>query len=401
MSKISRLKIKLPNDINIFTIIKVYLLKKISNKIYIYIDDRICDSSMNDNIDKIVSILNNFNICIDKIIKYSEYYNIIRIYIHRLIKFNNIQLIPDYESKKNIYLDDYKLFSNKYNTLKISLISDKSTNFNYTIIDHNIYDETFLLLVIDYSENISYIPIDNIYSVINTTIRNILSDKLYFTYPEPVLSNITHSINNYMSINNDNTNIISINNISLEYLYRLSIDNIIDIISNNVLIDNYIINTTKYIDDINNNTACFIENPINVILSNNKTINIYNHIININKQIYIENKDNSIFSNDNNIKLKYGGMIRITTNQNNKLYGKLTGKSKKKKKLSTHWIPYNNPVNKTCFILEDSKQTIGLYSNFDISTKYFINIYNKIYMFKFNVNPLEYSSLILLNNSKN
>jgi hypothetical protein len=190
--------------------------------------------------------------------------------------------------------------------------------------------------------------------------------------------------------------------IPLDVCHKLGIDTIIDIVKNNISTDNYTVNTTKCFANVNDNTVYLIENPINIILTNNKTINIYNNSINITNNIYIEN-NNNIFTNERiNIKLKYDGMLHIHK-QNNQLFGTLydLSKKKKKKKNSNVWIPQNKPLNKTCFIFENSKKTIGIYSIFDISTKYFIKIFNNIYMFNFNDISQQYSSLILLNNHKN
>ena len=394
MSKISRIKIKLINDINIFIIVKAYLLRKISNKLYIYIDDRIYIPTINEDIDKMISIMNNFGIHIDNVIRYSEYYNIAHIYIHRLIKLNSIQIIPEFNNpNKDMYLNDYKLFFNNYDSIKLSLICDKKTNTCYDIYDNTLYDEIFLLLLIDYSENVSYIPIDYKYNPLMNTIKNVLSDKLYFNYPEYVLSNITQLINNYQ------THQLSILNIPLVNLYETDIDIIIEIIKNNKLINNYIINTTDIIENIDNNTVYLINNPININLLNNKTISINNKIINVSNNLYIDNNCN-FTQEGKNVKLKYGGIIHIK-NIDNMLYGKFKSSTKNKKKISTNWIPYIQPLNKTCFELEDTKQIIGLYYNFDITTKYFIKIHNHTYILNFNKNPNEYSCLVLLNNFKN
>lgn len=400
MSKISRICIKLPNDINIFTIVKSYLLKKISDKLYIYIDDSIYDSDIDDNIFKLITMMNNFGIYVDCIIRYSDYYNISRIYIHRLIKSANIKIITDFSNpKKDIYLNDYNLLSTNYYNLKILLISNTYPDFNYIIFDKGTYDELFLITVIDDSEKISYLPIDNKNNNITDKIKNILSTNLHFKYPEPVLFDITTLINNYINIHSNthsNKSNLSILDLLMNQLYKLNVDNIIDIIKNHELINNYAVNITTSIDNINSNTVYVIENPINIMLSNNKIISIHNTIINLTNKLYIENTSNYDFTHEGSkFNLKYAGNIYIKYLDNN-LYGTFRGIIKKKKKISTKWIPNIKPINQTCYKIEDSKTIIAIYSNFDITTKQFIHINNKIYLFDFNTNHNEYSSLILL-----
>lgn len=399
MSKISRLHIKLPDDINIFTIIKSYLLKKISDKLYIYIDDRLSDPNIDDNINKLIMIMNTFGIYIERIIRYSEYYNIFRIYIHRLNKLNNIKIITDFnDPKKDIYLNDYKLLSTSYYNLTILLISDKYPDFNYIIFDKGVYDEYILLTIMDDSEKISYLPVDTTYNnYVFDNIKNILMQKLYFRYPEPVLSDITSLINNYNNTYR-NTNNLSILKIPIDKLYKLDINNIINIIKHHEIINDYIVNITHNIDNINSNTVYIIEHPINIILSNSKTVNIYNSIIHVSNKLYIENIYNSDFTPEGvRFNLKYIGNVYIKS-LNNNIYGTFHSilKKKKKNKVSTKWIPDIKPINQTCYKINDSDQTIAIYSTFDITTKQFIHLNNKIYLFDFNINPNEYSRLLLL-----
>lgn len=389
MSKISRIVIKLHTDINIFTIVKTYLLRTISDKLYIYIDDRIEDISINNNIKHLLFIMNRFGIFIDKIIKYTDYYNIIRIYIHRYIKYSDILIKPNFNDiNENIYLNDYKLFFEHYNNLTISLICDKNSKTNYIIYDKGYYDELFILTVIDDSENISYCPYDKTYISINNDIVQLLKTKYCFRYPEYVLCNIINSIDNYTKTNN-----ININDIPIKYLYQINVENIIDIIKDYNLINNYIINITDNIDNVNNNNLYIIENPINIILSNNKTINLHNTSINLTKSLYIGNNNYEFTPDGNKYKLKYIGNVYIKL-INNKIHGSFKNKTKNKNKKYANWVPSINPINKTCFIIEDSKTIIAIYYNNDIAKKKFLMFNNKLYIIHFNNDSNNYSYLI-------
>jgi hypothetical protein len=160
MTKIARIKLNLLDQITIYDIVIAQALLSICNKLIIYIDDRemtrdnLCSDDTDYMIDTKISILKKFNIRIDGLIRYTDYYNMIWIYMHRLTYLKKVLI--NYNSDKRP--DDlYHVMAHK-NNMKIYLEYEGASINKY---DNILYDsgwirELFMEAIIDDAEKIEY-----------------------------------------------------------------------------------------------------------------------------------------------------------------------------------------------------------------------------------------------------
>src|SRR5947208_1111698 len=107
--KISRIKIKILEKINMWDLCVSKFLSNITDKLYLYIDDRSIDEKIvQKNIDNVFQLMKLFEIKQpDMVIRYSSYHEIACIYLHRLVKLKKVVL-------------DYNL-SQRYDDLQIMM----------------------------------------------------------------------------------------------------------------------------------------------------------------------------------------------------------------------------------------------------------------------------------------
>ena len=201
-NKIGRFKLNLFENINIYTILMIKMLSDLTDKLYMYIDDRSIEpDNLNIKIDEINNNLKLFNINITiSIIKYTDYYKIAWIYIYRLVYMN--KTILNYNSNQE-YDDINKLLLT--DKIKIYLYDDtnKTDRNNNILYDHGWFRDIFIESIIDDIIKIDYIFDDILSKSLLNNLINInhyLTDKictiLNFNRPTIILQKYTDTISN-------------------------------------------------------------------------------------------------------------------------------------------------------------------------------------------------------------
>lgn len=414
-TRIARIKLSLFDDIDIYDILLAYILMEMSDKLYIYIDDRTYHktyhktyyktcyktyqnyytTSITNIIESKLTVLKRFGIKYDSIIKYTDYYNIAWIYLHRLVNFGKTTINYNIEQCHD---DLQYMLMNKYN-VKILLRTNNESNesnessesnrlnHNYNMnvngnnnrYDNLLYDsgwfrELFIELIIDDSEKIDF-AIDNNdiakikmnknineIKMIKTNCRIIIDliQILNFNEPTYVLTNIIDIIAQ-IKHNSDNNiikrpfysnvhqllNELTLNKLPLEHILDLGLnmENIKTMMVNkDISLSKYVINC---IEDMNNfdfnNTYCIFD-PIKIIINDPKTIIINDKSFIVDKILCVnKNQISSEISQGNSkrIRLKYAGALNVRS-ENNLYYGEwLHSNIKKKIKQCNNWIPFN------------------------------------------------------------
>lgn len=252
-NKTARIKLKPFEKINIYNIFMIKILTDMSDKLYLYVDDRTSDAQIVQKmIDDIFNTLRKFNVKIpDIVIRYTDYYETAWVYLHRLVQMRETLL--NYNSTQRA--DDLHALL-KNNKMAIFLVQDPNDTESKTRYDNILYDngwfrDIFIEAIIDDAEKIDYklddngskmIKNDNIGSnriidtqmpsagdfvKINKTITTRLCDILKFNRPACVLTNITDNVENlkYWKNNVDPVDTSpTLNDLSLEQILDMGLD---------------------------------------------------------------------------------------------------------------------------------------------------------------------------------
>ncbi len=399
MKKIARIKFKPYDQMNIYDILIINALTDMCEVLYMYIDDRY--NFLEQELDHTLKCLKKFNIEISQVIKYTDYYNVCWIYLHKLTMQKKVVFNYNYSKRVN----DLQYFRSNKNNIKIFLDNDTSciTNLNtnesnFFMTNNNRYDnllydkgwirEIFLELIIDDSEKIDFLIDQTLYflsddnplsvksinlstiSNINKNISTRITKILKLSRPKYVLQEFMVNICEYqrykkklkISSSYEHLNGFIFDNLSLNNISNMGINTnkIKSIISENESVidknnkieklllehliccdENIILDESVFIQ--NEKTFCIID-PVEVILDEPKYITILNYKIIFKEMIYVEktmiNKQNTL-----NIRLKYIGALKVYL-ENNVYHGKWLKSYKKKKiKYFPKWLPSHNFVD--------------------------------------------------------
>ena len=384
-NKISRIKIKPNENITIYIIFIINLISDISNKLYIYIDDRTYDTkTVQKTIDNILNILRNFNIRLpDKIIRYSDYYETTRIYLHQLIRLK--KTLINYNS--NPQPDDLFMFISNIEKIKIFLNQDDTSDnliykskYDNLLYDNGWYRDILIETIIDHSENIDYIIDSRLTNTINigsnsenlfeinkniiTKICNILN----FSQPDIVFTNITDNLDNFgkYKLSNSDNLFPTLNNLTLDQILimKLEMKDIRHMIENNdISLKKYILYCDEYENNIFDPSVkdicqiCCLFDPINIRIDDYRQIDINSTPFKINTFFIdksefqlIENKFlqkkniNKDTSDDQYFKIRYVGSVSMNKDKDGYVY-KWTNNNKKKKDIQIKkWIPGGSEI---------------------------------------------------------
>ena len=163
--KTARMKISMTSDTSDDDITLMKALLEIADKLYIYIDDRDDDyfginnsdnNDINDIIETKLDSLEEYGIqrALLNVIKYTDYYNIAWIYLHRLASLEEAII----DQNTNYHHADLKQILLNKQIIKIHLALNSNENNKCTTLlyDSGWFRLLFLELVIDDSEKVDY-----------------------------------------------------------------------------------------------------------------------------------------------------------------------------------------------------------------------------------------------------
>ena len=346
MSKNARIKFKPIEQMNIYDIVSIYILSKISDKLYMVIDDR--NHSFGDSdILPTIEILRLYGIKIETIIKYTNYLNVALIYLHILINTENV--ILESNSFKRMIDKSYNLLLVN-NKIKIYLRNfDNTTNPNNILYDNGWIRGLFLDIIIDDCENILYTMYDAQYNTTENNIKEKLVSLLRLNKSTPLNDDVNIHIDILRSQANKrimpNNKQLYFDNVPLNILLdaRINIDDIVTmILKEDVSVDNYMVvcDSKMHIDDKYepNKVYCIID-PLVITINKSRCLVIGNNKTELNEKIFINSEFNISCSK---IKLKYAGLMELTIVNTYTNIGNWCKNKKKNIRQCTDWIPYMN-----------------------------------------------------------
>jgi hypothetical protein len=369
-NKITRIKLKPLEKINIYNIIIIKMIIDMSDKIFLYVDDRDYDAHViQKSIEDFYNILRKFNIKVpDMVIRYTDYYETVRIYLHRLIKLKKIAMNNNLIPKQ----DDLHIFM-KTRKLKLYFYDkdvNKDVDKDNILYDNEWIRDIFIETIIDDSEKVNFmiedyqnIMIGDIINKNKNLITNIC-DTLQFNRPKYILTNIIDVIRNISKIIPE-CNIPTLNNLSIEQIIEMKID-IKDI---RQMIENNDITLNKYILDCNDSDDVLID-PIKIEF--NDEINNKKETI---KEIYLDKTEFNEIQKNSNFKIRFLGSVNYSDDG----FVWICDRKKKKKikKQINKWIPcidnvlaYNYTDKYIDHVIVINKPT--QYNIFKINSSYYI-----------------------------
>jgi hypothetical protein len=355
--KIGRIKLKINSNISIYDIFIYKLLSDTTEKIYLYIDDRIIGTAsrssgigiLQKKINEMLHILTKFNLKLpDKIIKYTDYYATAWIYLHRLVQKNEALLNYNVVHKN----DDLQtiLFTNK---VKIFLVNTLDTNnivndrYNFILYDNGWFREIFIETIMDDAEQVTYI-LDERYmdnssnmSKVNKLLATKLKEVLKFNYAHAVLTNISETIE---KLKTTISAYPTINDFTVDQIISIGMNfqQISEMIEKqDITLKNRIINCIDLTNDNPDDNSEFVFNkkclidPVKIRMNEERIVDIDNVMVKV-ENVYLDYADfySSIrIENDDviSIKIKYIGHVQIKKD-NESITGVWTKADKKKKR---------------------------------------------------------------------
>lgn len=225
--KISRIKFDPSKIHSIYDIFVVKTLSDMSKKICLYVDNRQNSKEINEKVNQYMNILEKFNIKKPEIIRYTDYYNIAWIYLHKLVQKNiaSIEYSKDYEYNENYNMK--KILESK----KVKIFYKSMFNkYDSMIYNDGWYRDVFLETVIDHAEKINYVisdeaniinyDHDNNIHIIYKDFLNDLRNIFKFKEPENMLSNLLQIIKQ-LQIKKTHA---SISNLTVDQMIESNID---------------------------------------------------------------------------------------------------------------------------------------------------------------------------------
>jgi len=134
-------------------------LSDITDKLYLYVDDRTIDEkTVQKNLNNVFELMKLFEIKKpDVVIRYTSYYEIAWIYLHRLVKLKKVVL--DYNLSQR-YNDHQVMMKTK--KIKIFLLSDNKNKYDYILYDDGWFRDVFIEAIIDDAEKIDYVMTNSV-----------------------------------------------------------------------------------------------------------------------------------------------------------------------------------------------------------------------------------------------
>ncbi len=361
MNQIYRYKLSSNDSLSIIDIILAHQNYHSNNSFYIYVDDRFTLDTVYNNK---IKLLEEFGIFATKVIKYSDFDNILWIYLNRLIQLGEAYIADSCTNTNN----DIK---------KIKLTSELRVMCRDMILfDNNIYHDTFYDIIIDDIERISSI------AVIDEKLIGrveIIGEALKLNKPLITIVDCVEKI----KINKSKYD-LSLADIDVKDILKLgiTIDNLIDILNDKININDYIIKIHDFEQVEENISGVYIHNPIAIKLTEPKSISLWDKTICIDDEcIYMEKTViNTVLSNK--VKLKYAGCIKIEKDKAQNYVGHWEeSKNKSKSKTVIHWLP------QSAILLDDLN--IAIYSKQILKDKInLLKINNSYYLFNGETNRI-------------
>lgn len=363
--KISRIKAKHYNKMDIFDLLVIKTLSLMTNKIYLYVDDRslsACETQT--EIDGYLSLFRKFKIKLpDAILKYSDYYQTARAYIHYLIKtkkallnYNTTHKYNDFNTimrnpNTKVFLNSDSDFPSSLPLSEVTMIFDNCPSqvfaekqepilhidrYDYILYDKHTewYRDVFIEAIMDDSEMVECVFEDydiNITAESATKtrdyLRTCLMKEIKLQKPTIVLSSLISSI---CRIKRDSIvrldKSLLITDLSLDQIVDADIDlskirEMVELetisIENSPI--NYVVNCNDndHVCDEEKNKVVLLINPIVVYLSKEKLVQVDNITTRINT-IYLNfnscELDNMQNKSKITIRIKGIGSLRIDLN---------------------------------------------------------------------------------------
>ena len=400
--KIARFKIKIFNTLKLYDIFLIKILRSISDKLYLYVDDRKIKNNDDINninntnniinkitsdefshkkkIDEILTMLKLFDVTVDNVIMYSEYYDIVWLYIQKLImtsklfikhnKYGTNVIANTYNTCNtfNIFDDVSRNIDNDLRIIRfyreyisVSLINENislkneqlKSNFymNHTLYEYGWYREVLLTVIMDDSERVNIIIDDTLLTNKHSNIKiiqcnNIIGDELIknlnLDKPIHIMMNDIDLMNKLliltnMSIHwnelidkictNIDTNINDTNikfNIDLnmnETLKSTLIKYMLQKMATKLTLINNIDNAIIEKNNDNLNIGLYLTNILSVQFGDEKELNFFKKRIKCDR-IYIDETNKNMYEKTK-FKLRFGGGVQINDNKKvQKIQGK-------------------------------------------------------------------------------
>lgn len=389
--KNARIKIKTCDKITIFDILVIKTLIDISDMLYLYVDDRTTDSSETQTmIDNFLNTLNQFGIKAPvTILRYSDYYNIAWVYLHRLVKKRkallNYNETPKYSDLNTVmrnrhvkiflYNDDSSGSDEENNT--ITSFVEKHNIEHVDRYDNILYDswwfrDVFIETVIDDAENVTLsLPDDDPRDIcsVKEKIRKSVVKYLNFTSPVIVLTSLIERIEEIHNTHKDNTEYILLTTSAPSELVNMGID--INIIKNMVEMND--ISLSRYTLDLDTIADSVIIDTVKVELNEARIDDTKNLV----KSVYVEKEE----SYPNIVQLCNLGTLKIIYD-NNMYYGSWMARKKAKKAKNRKMVRWFDSDRCKIVKLVDNTCTIDvvLSQSVDLSFISFVRLYNNLYL---------------------
>lgn len=289
----SRFKLKQIDKMTIYDVFIIKMLADTTDKLYLYVDDRSLTPCLSQKmIDDIMNVLRMFNIKLpDVVIRYTDYYDTAWVYLHRLLTINravlnyniinkttDLDVFSKTQSVKVFYnnntLQSETSILNVGNNSQSKIIMQNVNRYDNILYDCGWFRDVFIEIIIDHCEKIDkYVDENNDTYIeqsqkINMSLIAQLRSALKFKEPEKVLTELTVTIKNMK--NKYIPDKIRISDIPLNYSHEIGVD--MQMVRKMIEKDDDTLMSYAY--DINKNCRVLLSDPIKIILSKQKNINI-------------------------------------------------------------------------------------------------------------------------------
>lgn len=359
----------------------INLMEKVSDKLYLVMDDRnfTYDSNI---ILPTIDLLNSFGFKICSVLRYTEYVSIAMVYLHRLI--NNGNVILETNNFKKMFNISYNLFLID-NKIKLYLKNDSDTLDNRCILYDNGWIRGILLdVIIDDIENIIYnnheLDIEandnsmkkKIVSLLNLNSSICRTNEIY-EHINKIISRA--KIDDQLCINMISLDVLSNMGIGIEEISRLITNDSLSLGEYIVICNNNspkLQNIDRYNIPNSSDVYCIID-PVTITTTNQKKFIIGNKLFVDRASLII----NTGTETKNKIKLKYAGTMDYKMEYGTTEVTYIVGnwcknKRKKRNNKCIDWIPYMND-NVFCYTdhISNKKHTIVMFPKISINKKIF------------------------------
>ncbi|VBB18672.1 hypothetical protein YASMINEVIRUS_1203 [Yasminevirus sp. GU-2018] len=167
---ISRFKLKNPDKLTIYDLFIVKMLSETSTKMCMYVDDRTASAyDVQKMVEDTLNVMRSFGITMPEVVRYSDYYDTAKIYLHRLLTLKKAVVNYNTTSRPTDLSVMAKSKSMKifYSDQTQSQIQNQSTEDRYEdrydniLYDSGWYRDVFFETIIDHAENVTSIVDDD------------------------------------------------------------------------------------------------------------------------------------------------------------------------------------------------------------------------------------------------